>query len=147
MNPYLITLHCSDTENGKDISVDEIRRWHVEENGWDDIGYHFIITVDGKVHTGRPLNVQGAHVMGWNRDNIGICMVGLDKFYKVQFEALRYKLDGLLIFRDIDAWNIFAHHQFDKRKDCPGILINRILVWYLTRSDRALGPHLLEAAR
>lgn len=74
-----IIWHCAATPEGRAVSVDEIRRWHVEK-GWSDIGYHYVIELDGKVQTGRPLARAGAHVKGHNHDSIGICYVGgLDK--------------------------------------------------------------------
>ena len=71
-----IIVHCAATPEGRDISVADIRRWHVEGNGWRDIGYHFVITLDGEIHTARPLNEVGAHVRGRNRGTIGVCYVG-----------------------------------------------------------------------
>ena len=38
-----IIIHCSATREGQDISVDTIKKWHVEGRGWSDIGYHFYI--------------------------------------------------------------------------------------------------------
>ena len=29
--------------------VAEVRRWHVEDRGWSDIGYHYLIDRDGTV--------------------------------------------------------------------------------------------------
>ena len=61
-----IILHCSATREGQDISVDTIRSWHVDGRGWSDIGYHYIIYIDGSIHTGRPLDRSGAHTKGHN---------------------------------------------------------------------------------
>mgnify|MGYP003677575917 CR=1 FL=1 len=47
-------------------TVEKIRKWHVEGNGWSDIGYHFIVHLDGSVHAGRPVERSGAHVRGFN---------------------------------------------------------------------------------
>ena len=77
-----IIIHCSDTPrswmDGRRTSekVAEIRRWHVEERGWKDIGYHYVIDVDGTVAEGRPVAVAGAHVAGHNSHSIGICLIG-----------------------------------------------------------------------
>ena len=38
-----IIIHCSATLEGRDVKTSEIKRWHVEDNGWRDIGYHFVI--------------------------------------------------------------------------------------------------------
>ena len=71
-----IILHCSATREGIDYSVDTIRRWHVEDRGWKDIGYHFVVQLDGTVNPGRPLEIQGAHTRGYNKGSIGICYIG-----------------------------------------------------------------------
>ncbi len=42
-----IIVHCSATQEGRHIDVDEIRRWHVEGRGWSDIGYHYVVYLDG----------------------------------------------------------------------------------------------------
>lgn len=46
------------------------------KRGFLDIGYHYVITRDGTLETGRPDNVSGAHARGYNHTSIGICMVG-----------------------------------------------------------------------
>lgn len=71
-----IILHCTATPSWRDVSVDEIRRWHVEGNGWSDIGYHYVILLDGTIARGRPLDVAGAHVKGHNKDSVGVVYVG-----------------------------------------------------------------------
>lgn len=70
-----IIVHCAATPEGRDVTVTDIRNWHLR-NGWSDIGYHFVITLDGMVHRGRPLNRVGAHVRGRNTGTIGVCYVG-----------------------------------------------------------------------
>ena len=82
MTPIEIIVHCSATRpewwQGKSLAakVNEIRRWHVEDNGWRDIGYHFLIDRDGKVAAGRPMSQQGAHTKGHNANSIGVCLFG-----------------------------------------------------------------------
>ena len=71
-----IILHCSATEEGKDIDAGTIRSWHVNGNGWKDIGYHYVIRLDGVVDIGRAIDEAGAHVKGHNADSIGICYIG-----------------------------------------------------------------------
>ncbi len=71
-----IIIHCSATQEGKDISVDTIRKWHVEGRGWSDIGYHYIISLDGLTEVGRPIERSGAHTKGENKDSIGVCYIG-----------------------------------------------------------------------
>ena len=57
-----IMLHCSATVEGKDYSVDTIRKWHVDGRGWSDIGYHYVIQLDGTISQGRPITRAGAHI-------------------------------------------------------------------------------------
>lgn len=71
-----IIIHCTATQEGKDYTVADIRRWHVQGNGWKDIGYHYVIYRDGTIHVGRPLDQIGAHTSGHNADSIGIVYVG-----------------------------------------------------------------------
>ncbi|HUU31867.1 MAG TPA: peptidoglycan recognition family protein [Phycisphaerae bacterium] len=44
--------------------------------GWGGVGYHFLISEDGTVFPGRPLDRQGAHVLGENEGNLGIAFIG-----------------------------------------------------------------------
>lgn len=71
-----IILHCSATIEGAHFDVASIRRWHKEDRGWSDIGYHYVIYLDGTTHIGRPLHLAGAHVRGHNHDSVGVCYVG-----------------------------------------------------------------------
>lgn len=70
-----IIVHCSATEAGMDIGVDEIRTWHLAR-GWKDIGYHYVIRRDGRLEQGRPETTAGAHVKGRNAKSLGVCLVG-----------------------------------------------------------------------
>ncbi|MCP3699130.1 MAG: N-acetylmuramoyl-L-alanine amidase [Aliivibrio sp.] len=71
-----IVVHCSATREGQDISTETIRGWHVNQNGWSDIGYHYVVELDGKVVVGRDVAKVGAHTRGHNSDSIGVCYVG-----------------------------------------------------------------------
>lgn len=71
-----IVIHFSWTYPSDDIGAKEIRDMHVNGNGWRDIGYHYVIRLDGTVELGRRLEQVGAHVRGHNRKSIGICYIG-----------------------------------------------------------------------
>lgn len=71
-----IVIHCADTPKGAYFDVKDIRKWHVEERGWSDVGYHYIILLDGKIEKGREDAVIGAHVAGHNKTSLGICIIG-----------------------------------------------------------------------
>jgi N-acetylmuramoyl-L-alanine amidase len=70
-----IILHCTATPDGRHVDVDTIRSWH-KKRGWSDIGYHYVIYLDGSVHAGRDVAKAGAHVSGHNADTIGVVYVG-----------------------------------------------------------------------
>lgn len=70
-----IILHCTATPEGRHVDVDTIRVWH-KARGWSDVGYHFIIYIDGSVHAGRAVELTGAHVAGHNATTIGVVYVG-----------------------------------------------------------------------
>lgn len=57
-------------------TVKDIQSFHMNERKWSDIGYHFLIGVDGKCFEGRELKWQGAHVAKHNKGNIGLCFLG-----------------------------------------------------------------------
>lgn len=70
-----IIVHCAATREGQNFTVKQIRSWHLAR-GWNDIGYHYVIYLDGTIVDGRPLSKTGAHVAGRNTGTIGICYVG-----------------------------------------------------------------------
>lgn len=79
----LVHIHCSATDPSRPVTVEDIRDWHVNGNGWSDIGYHFFIPRSGMVDYGRDRDADGdiweeigAHVRGHNRHSIGICLEG-----------------------------------------------------------------------
>ena len=88
-------------------TVEKIDQWH-KERGWDGIGYHYVIYVDGSVHEGRSLSKVGAHAKGRNATHIGIALVGYDSFTPAQITALEGLVDKLGLPAE-------RHH-----KDCPG---------------------------
>lgn len=75
-----IIIHCTATPEDREVTVEDLYKWHVKERGWSDIGYHFFIDISGEVHECRPIERTGAHTKGHNWDSIGIAYAGgLDK--------------------------------------------------------------------
>ena len=70
-----IIIHCTATRKNRPYTVEDIRRSHLKR-GFDDIGYHYLIYLDGTVHVGRPIEIAGAHAYGHNQHSIGVCYVG-----------------------------------------------------------------------
>lgn len=70
-----IIIHCSATPEGRNVTTADIDRWH-RQRGFNGIGYHYVVYLDGTVHTGRPIAEVGAHCKGQNAKSIGICYIG-----------------------------------------------------------------------
>lgn len=118
-----IIIHCSATKEGQYVDVETIRRWHLKR-GFGDIGYHYVIYLDGSVHEGRPLEYAGAHCMGQNAYSIGICYIGgLDKNMNpkdtrtADQEASLVKLIKVLKER-FPGVSVHGHNEFGS-KECP----------------------------
>lgn len=120
-----IILHCSATKENADFSAADIKKWHLQR-GFKNIGYHYVIRLDGTVEAGRKEDEMGAHCLGHNKDSLGICYIGgLDKDGKpkdtrtqAQKEAL-YNLVGKLMLKyNIDVDSIHCHYEF-ANKACP----------------------------
>ena len=119
-----LIVHCSATKPSMDIGVEEIRRWHVEDNGWSDIGYHAVIRRSGDPEHGRRIESIGAHAQGYNLDSIGVCLVGgidEDGNSSCNFTSNQYEALSCFISTCKDAWpeiKVIGHNQISD-KDCP----------------------------
>ena len=131
----LIVVHCSATPEGKHFSSETIRNWHVNDNGWSDIGYHWVVELDGKVRAGRPEQRVGAHVKSYNRSSIGICYVGgmsedmklpKDTRSQVQRESLEQLLLELKV--RYPKAIIKGHNDFSN-KACPSFDAKEEYCW------------------
>jgi N-acetylmuramoyl-L-alanine amidase len=124
----LIIIHCAATPADMDVGAKEIRDWHVKGNGWDDIGYHFVIRRNGTVETGRPLEKIGAHAKGYNKTSIGICLVGgarrdgkklvaEENFTPAQWKALKRHVR--LLLERFPGCRLIGHRDVEPGKECP----------------------------
>ena len=74
-NIKYIIVHCSATAEGRDFHAKDIDRWH-RHRGFNSIGYHYVVDLDGKIEAGRPESQVGAHCQGYNSVSIGVCYIG-----------------------------------------------------------------------
>ncbi|AUR97524.1 N-acetylmuramoyl-L-alanine amidase [Vibrio phage 1.240.O._10N.261.52.F8] len=126
MNIKYITVHCSATKPSQKCNAEIMDGWH-KSRGWSGLGYHFVILRDGELETGRPLNKQGAHVAGYNKDNVGVCLVGgvdennkpVDNFTSKQMDALRYLITELAGNYGVKRQGIKGHRDWGAKKACP----------------------------
>lgn len=136
-----IVVHCTATRPewwaGKTSQqkMEECRRWHVDDNGWADIGYHYLIDRDGTVTPGRSMDKDGAHARGHNKGTVGISLWGghgsnekdqfLDHFTADQERALRQLIARLE--EDHGELDVIGHNQV-AAKACPGFDVPSWLV-------------------
>ena len=120
---YLV-IHCSATKPSMDIGLREIKRWHVDDNGWRDVGYHYIIRRNGEVELGRSNRDTGAHAAGYNHKSISLCMVGgmaednsaENNFTAQQWTALLDLVKQIKV--DYPEANVIGHNEISN-KECP----------------------------
>lgn len=119
-----IILHCTATAQGREVSVASIRAGHLARN-FADIGYHFVIGLDGTIHPGRPIETAGAHTKGHNERSIGICYVGgyapdgktpMDTRTDPQRRSMERLVKELLL--RFPGATVHGHYEFAP-KDCP----------------------------
>lgn len=130
-----IILHCSDYD--EEHSVKDIRKWHLM-NGWDDIGYHYVIegfdtseSKVGQISIGRPLSFAGAHCRDYNFDSIGICLVGKMNFSNRQFYSLSKLCTNLLFSFYLQSDDIYGHNYFNKNKTCPNFDVDEFKMRFM----------------
>lgn len=131
-----IVIHCSATRpdwmHNEDLTAQraEIRRWHMQDRGWRDIGYHWVIGRDGKLLPGRAETEIGAGVEGHNRGVIHICLIGgagsseQDRFDRHFTSAQDVSLRQLLqaIGMRTQVRRISGHNEY-AAKACPGFTV------------------------
>ncbi|MDE7411835.1 MAG: N-acetylmuramoyl-L-alanine amidase [Paramuribaculum sp.] len=118
-----LIIHCSATPEGRDVGAAEIRQWH-KAQGYADIGYHFIIRLDGRIEPGRDINLAGAHCRGHNSHSIGICYIGgLDSKLRAKdtrTSAQRHALRNLVAELKLRFPGVRVHgHREFAAKACP----------------------------
>lgn len=128
-----IIIHCSDSLFG---DRDIIDTWH-RNRGFKEIGYHYVILngrikyadpydqkIDGILQIGRDIKVTGAHCQGDNKDSIGICLIGTNRFTIRQNDKL------IMLINDLretygNHIKVFGHYEMKsgikQGKTCPNI--------------------------
>ena len=131
-----IIVHCTATPEGRDYTVEQIRKDHTMPvklggRGWSDIGYHYVIYRDGTTHEGRNVDVSGAHCVDHNAHSIGISYVGgVENIPGVPYNKLKpkdtrtnaQKAELLSLLMDLKKLypkaKIYGHRDFAS-KACP----------------------------
>jgi hypothetical protein len=128
-------VHHSLTKDSGTVSWAAIERFHVETNGWADVGYHAgveQVDLDGQVQAmlGRDwTQVAAACPQGeMNRRALHVCVVGNYDLVKPSAEHLRVLVERVLLpwmhLFGIPAERIVGHRDYNSEKACPGTLFD-----------------------
>lgn len=119
-----IIIHCSATPEHKHFTTEDINKWHIQR-GFKNIGYHYVIYLDGSIHKGRPEEEIGAHCTGANTTSIGICYIGgIDaltrKSKDTRTDAQKESLLKLVneLKNKYPSATVLGHNELSS-KDCP----------------------------
>lgn len=118
-----IIVHCTATRAGHVVTAADVDRWH-RSRGFNSIGYHWLVGLDGTVEAGRPEARVGAHCVGHNTCSIGVCYVGgLDSAGKAadtRTTAQQNALTDLIadLCRRYPGAAVHGHREF-AAKVCP----------------------------
>ena len=137
-SPRRITIHhtwrpTAKTYNGAQ-TVRQIQNYHMDSNGWSDIGYHFLIGTypssgQTTIFQGRPETVIGAHTGGKNTNNVGVNVVGdytTEALHPNSYKTLIHLLAWLCDKYNISPNEIYGHKDFNPTS-CPGTNIYKLM--------------------
>jgi hypothetical protein len=131
-----------------------IQRWHMDNNGWNDIGYNALIDRFGTIYEGRAggfdRGVVGAHAAGYNTGSFGVAVLG--NFEKVDapqaaYDALARVIGWKSALHGMDPLGTTTReargtklrtvsgHQDAGLTACPGLIQNR-LGWIRTEAAK-----------
>lgn len=122
---HLVVHHSA---SKRSVTFGEVRSWHLD-NGWDTIGYHYLVEEDGRLYYGRHPWQVGAHVGGKNTGKLGICLVGDntqegEEWTGPQIDTMRqFIAASRLIWHSIF---VVGHNELADTL-CPGLDLSEVL--------------------
>ena len=135
---HLIVHHSAGPNSSSNwaATVASIFDFHVNSNGWSDVGYNYLIAPDGTLFYGRGggLNVIGAHYCAKNGNTMGVCMMGnymtvapTDTAWRTLEKLLAWKAVESNInptnyapLSDLGSIPVVNGHRSGCATDCPG---------------------------
>ncbi|KAL3891917.1 hypothetical protein ACJMK2_004248 [Sinanodonta woodiana] len=113
------------------IEMKKIQGLHMDTNGWDDIGYSFVVGDDGMAYEARGWKRVGAHTRGWNSISVSIAVMG--NFNEViPSDAALKAIDsliscGILSLNLLANYTLYGHRAVSRSYDSPGHMFNDII--------------------
>ena len=110
--------------------VRAVAAYHVHGNGWDDVGYNFLVDRFGQIFEGRyggiDRNVIGAHAQGFNDGSVGVALIGTYAT-TAPTAAARAALARLLAWRldlaHVDPLSTLRERSGGNPKLAPGVSV------------------------
>ena len=132
-----IVIHHSATDDTRHNNWESIRKFHTQERGWKNIGYHAGIEIEQgvwRIRYGRKLTENGAHCPGMNTTAAGFCFVGNfthdpPPLSMLQVACKKWIIPTMLA-HGITKDNIFFHRE-KRQTECPGNAFDKELLLYV----------------
>lgn len=121
-----IIIHHTATED--DMSPQHLESVHLWLRKFSMIGYHFLITREGVIYEGRPLDIVGAHTIEHNSNSIGIVLIGN---FSQQFPSYIQLISLSALTRSLKEnygiENVSLHRNYNSSTECPGDRLTLII--------------------
>ncbi|KAK3609002.1 hypothetical protein CHS0354_003901 [Potamilus streckersoni] len=114
--------------------IKNVQDLHMDINGWDDIGYSFLVGEDGRAYEARGWDRVGAHTLGWNDISISISVMGNFNDVFPRDSALRAINSviecGLRTGKIMPDYRLYGHRDARPIFDSPGhMLYSLVKTW------------------
>ncbi|XP_030400216.1 LOW QUALITY PROTEIN: peptidoglycan recognition protein 3-like [Gopherus evgoodei] len=134
--PYVIIYHTAGSSCISQAScsqlVRSIQNYHMDSNGWADIGYNFLIGEDGRVYEGRGWSTWGTHASAWNDISLGFSLLGTFSSTVPSAAALNIAQDLIqcaVNMGSLSSSYILKGHRNVKETESPGEALYVITQW------------------
>ena len=123
----VIVVHCTATRVDEDFTQKDLLRSH-RARGMTCVGYHFYIRKDGYIWSTRPLEMVGAHALGYNQNSIGIAYEGgLDEQghpADTRTEKQKFSMRALIrtLKKDFPITRVCGHRDLSPDKNGNGVV-------------------------
>ncbi|KAL5017076.1 hypothetical protein ScPMuIL_006665 [Solemya velum] len=126
---HTVTQGCSDTDRCMFV-LKNIQELHMQQRGFSDIGYNFLVGGDGNIYEGRGWDRIGAHTLGYNDNSIAISFIGsfmLDNPPPSVLNASRALLKCATELSVLTQRYSLLGHRDVKKTLCPGDVLYRTI--------------------
>lgn len=146
-----IVIHQTDGQDLGDFTPYNIAQYHVQNNNWAGIGYHYVIIDSGQIFQTQNTNKISYHASGYNTNSIGVTITGAhriddgntntDIVAKKEYKSLVYLVAKLKEKYNVPLENIIGHNETGSPKSCPNLDMNefrgdvkkKIILWNTLR--------------